>query len=37
MSSGYNVFEPEDLEFAQSILDEVWTSLPSEAREGFEA
>jgi hypothetical protein len=34
MSSGYNVFEPEDLEFAQSILDEVWISLPNEAREG---
>lgn len=34
MSFGYNVFDPEDLELAQSILDEVWISLPSETREG---
>lgn len=34
MSSGYNVFDPEDLDLAQSILDEVWISLPNEAREG---
>lgn len=34
MSSGYNVFDPEDLDLAQSILDEVWISLPVEARDG---
>jgi hypothetical protein len=34
MSSGYNVFEPEDLDLAQSILDEVWLSLPNDARAG---
>jgi hypothetical protein len=34
MSSGYNVFDPEDLDLAQSILDEVWISLPIEARQG---
>jgi len=34
MSCGYNVFSPEDLDLAQSILDEVWISLPIEAREG---
>lgn len=34
MSSGYNVFDSEDLDLAQSILDEVWMSLPVEAREG---
>lgn len=33
MTSGYNVFEPEDLELAQGILDEVWASLPNEARD----
>ena len=30
----YNVFEPEDLEFAQAVLDEVWVSLPSGVRSG---
>ncbi len=33
MPSGYNVFEPEDLELAQGIFDEVWASLPNEARD----
>jgi hypothetical protein len=33
MPSGYNVFEPEDLDLAQGILDEVWASLPDEARD----
>lgn len=34
MAIAYNVFDPEDLEFAQSILDEVWVSLPSGIRSG---
>ena len=37
MPSGYNVFEPEDLELAQGILDEVWASLPNEARDDPQA
>lgn len=31
---GHNAFEPDDLDFAQSLLDEVWASLPSELRNG---
>ncbi|HVZ05094.1 hypothetical protein [Hyphomicrobium sp.] len=34
MFSGYNVFAPEDLDLAESILDEVWQSFPEAAREG---
>jgi hypothetical protein len=34
MSSGFNVFGPEDLDRAESILDEVWTSLPGDIRNG---
>ncbi len=34
MAIAYNVFEPEDLELAQAVLDEVWTSLPSGVRSG---
>lgn len=30
----YNVFEPEDLALAESVLNEVWTSLPSGVRSG---
>ena len=37
MSTGYNAFEPDDLALAQSVLDEVWASLPSEVRNGFHA
>jgi len=34
MSSGFNVFGPEDLDRAESILDEVWASLPGDMRNG---
>lgn len=37
MSAGYNAFEPDDLELAQRILEEVWASLPSEVRNGSRA
>jgi hypothetical protein len=37
MSAGYNAFEPDDLALAQSILEEVWASLPSEVRNGSRA
>jgi hypothetical protein len=37
MSSGYNVFEPEDLELAQSVLDEIWVALPSSTRDDPQA
>lgn len=37
MPSGYNVFEPEDLDLAQGILDEVWASLSDEARDDPQA
>ncbi|WP_181335062.1 hypothetical protein [Hyphomicrobium methylovorum] len=32
MSSGYNVFEPDDLAFAQCVLDEVWAAMPNAVR-----
>ncbi|AGK58138.1 hypothetical protein HYPDE_32323 [Hyphomicrobium denitrificans 1NES1] len=34
MSPGFNVFGPEDLERAESVLDEVWTLLPDDVRNG---
>lgn len=34
MSSGFNVFGPEDLERAESVLNEVWTLLPGDVRNG---
>ncbi|CAA2140667.1 hypothetical protein [Hyphomicrobium sp. ghe19] len=34
MSVAYNVFGPEDLTLAESVLNEVWTSLPSRVRSG---
>jgi len=34
MSSGFNVFGPEDLDRAESILGEVWASLPGDIRKG---
>ncbi|MBY0559484.1 hypothetical protein [Hyphomicrobium sp.] len=34
MSVAYNVFGPEDLALAESVLNEVWTSLPSGVRSG---
>lgn len=34
MFSGYNVFAPEDLDLAESILKEVWDSFPDAARKG---
>ena len=34
MSSGFNVFGPDDLERAESILAEVWASLPGDVRNG---
>jgi hypothetical protein len=34
MAIAYNVFEPEDLELAQTVLEEVWISLPSGVRTG---
>jgi hypothetical protein len=34
MSSGFNVFGPEDLERAESVLNEVWTLLPGGVRNG---
>lgn len=34
MSSGFNVFGPEDLDRAEGILDEVWASLPGDVRNG---
>lgn len=34
MSSGFNVFGPEDLERAESILTEVWASVPGDIRNG---
>lgn len=34
MAIAYNVFEPEDLELAQAVLDDVWASLPSGVRSG---
>lgn len=34
MSSGFNVFGPEDLDRAESILGEVWASLPADVRKG---
>ena len=33
-SVAYNVFGPEDLAFAESVLNEVWASLPSGVRSG---
>ena len=32
MASGYNVFEPDDLKFAQDVFDEVWAALPKAVR-----
>lgn len=32
MTAGYNAYEPDDLELAQSVLDEVWASLPQETK-----
>jgi hypothetical protein len=32
MFAGYNAFEPNDLKLAQSVLDEVWASLPRDVR-----
>ncbi len=29
-----NVFEPEDLQLAETVFNEVWTSLPSGVRSG---
>lgn len=37
MGSGYNVFEPDDLEFAQDVLDDVWAALPDGVRNGPES
>ena len=37
MSSGYNVFAPEDLELAQSVLDEIWVALPNSERDDPQA
>jgi len=37
VSAGYNAFEPNDLELAQSVLDEVWASLPRDVRNGSRA
>lgn len=34
MSSGFNVFGPEELARAESVLDEVWTLLPGDVRNG---
>ena len=34
MYSGFNVFGPEDLDRAESILGEVWASLPADVRKG---
>ena len=34
MYVAYNVFEPEDLALAESVLNDVWTSLPSGVRSG---
>ncbi len=34
MFVAHNVFEPEDLELAESVLNEVWTSLPNGVRSG---
>ena len=34
---GHNAFEPDDLDFAQSILDEVWASLPCDVRNGADS
>jgi hypothetical protein len=37
MSTGYNAFEPDDLALAQSVLDEVWASLPSKVHNSSRA
>jgi hypothetical protein len=37
MSAGFNVFGPDDLTFAEGILDEVWTALPGDIRNGPDA
>jgi hypothetical protein len=34
---GHNAFEPDDLDFAQSVLDEVWASLPCDIRNGSDS
>jgi hypothetical protein len=34
MYVAYNAFEPEDLALAESVLNEVWTSLPTGLRRG---
>jgi hypothetical protein len=34
MVVAHNVFEPEDLELAQNVLDEIWVSLPNVIRRG---
>lgn len=34
MSSGFNVFGPEELDRAESILSEVWNSVPGDVRKG---
>lgn len=32
MVTMYNVFEPGDLDFAQAVFDDVWSSVPSDIR-----
>jgi hypothetical protein len=34
---GHNAFEPDELNFAQSVLDEVWASLPCDVRNGSDS
>jgi hypothetical protein len=34
---GHTAFEPDELDFAQSVLDEVWASLPCGVRTGSDS
>jgi hypothetical protein len=34
---GHSAFEPDELNFAQSVLDEVWALLPCEVRNGSDS
>jgi hypothetical protein len=34
MATGHNVFDPADLDLAQAIFDDIWSSLPASIRTG---
>lgn len=37
MVTGYNVFDPDDLDLAQAIFNDIWASLPGDVRNSARA